>query len=231
MDRCCARCKQGKSGDEFYRGHKSWCRECIKAYARERRGPRKRPVLPDGRRRCARCLEIKPTEQFVPRTGGGWKSYCRPCDRFKNEEYRKGSVESPRGPLGSEWAGWRSTGKKSCAQCGQEKPIHDFYWDAAKRRPHGWCKACELERHKRWLRTAAGRAAQKRDAARRYRNDPKVAVRHLTTAAIKLGLLVRQPCEVCGVTAVQAHHTDYGKPLEVRWLCALHHSDLHKGEN
>jgi ribosomal protein S27AE/DNA-binding XRE family transcriptional regulator len=42
--------------------------------------------------------------------------------------------------------------------------------------------------------------------------------------AIMKGLLVRQPCERCGARDVHAHHDDHRKPLEVRWLCPLHHS-------
>jgi ribosomal protein S27AE len=46
--------------------------------------------------------------------------------------------------------------------------------------------------------------------------------------AIRRGELVRQPCEVCGATKVHAHHDDYSKPLDVRWLCSRHHR-LHHG--
>jgi len=59
----------------------------------------------------------------------------------------------------------------------------------------------------------------------------KVYVRSATHAAVKAGLIQRLGCEVCRSTDVQAHHIDYGRPLEVKWLCAQHHSDLHKGEN
>jgi hypothetical protein len=45
-------------------------------------------------------------------------------------------------------------------------------------------------------------------------------------AALKNGLLVKQPCEVCGAPA-HAHHDDYSKPLDVRWLCRTHHMGLH----
>lgn len=37
----------------------------------------------------------------------------------------------------------------------------------------------------------------------------------------------RKPCEVCGAKA-EAHHDDYNKPLEVRWLCFKHHREWHK---
>ena len=36
-----------------------------------------------------------------------------------------------------------------------------------------------------------------------------------------------EPCEVCGATKTVAHHDDYAKPLDVRWLCRSHHALLH----
>lgn len=53
-------------------------------------------------------------------------------------------------------------------------------------------------------------------------------VRNLTRLAMLDGTLVKQPCEMCGTTErVQAHHADYGKPLEVQWLCHSHHRQHH----
>jgi len=60
---------------------------------------------------------------------------------------------------------------------------------------------------------------------------------HLVEKAIKIGLLVPQPCEECGASVypykdgrrgIIAHHKDYNKPLEVNWLCEQHHYDWHK---
>lgn len=45
--------------------------------------------------------------------------------------------------------------------------------------------------------------------------------------AIRDGRLVKRPCEVCYNTNVHAHHDDYNKPLEVRWLCPIHHKEWH----
>lgn len=58
----------------------------------------------------------------------------------------------------------------------------------------------------------------------------------ITEKAIKRGILIAEPCEICGKTsvmadgrnAIQAHHDDYNKPLEVRWLCQEHHHEWHK---
>ena len=44
--------------------------------------------------------------------------------------------------------------------------------------------------------------------------------------AIRRGRLRRQACEVCNETAI-AHHEDYSKPLDVRWLCQKHHLEYH----
>jgi len=33
--------------------------------------------------------------------------------------------------------------------------------------------------------------------------------------------------EVCGAENAQAHHDDYSRPLDVRWLCDTHHRQHH----
>lgn len=51
----------------------------------------------------------------------------------------------------------------------------------------------------------------------------KQNARTYTHVYVKRGKLLKTPCEVCGETEVIAFHSDYEKPLEVRWLCRLHH--------
>lgn len=41
------------------------------------------------------------------------------------------------------------------------------------------------------------------------------------------GRLKRQRCEICSKWPADAHHDDYSKPLEVRWLCRSHHRQHH----
>lgn len=60
-------------------------------------------------------------------------------------------------------------------------------------------------------------------------------VHAITQTAIAAGRLTPQPCEICGYwgfladdrRAVHAHHDDYNKPLDVRWLCDGCHRDWH----
>lgn len=66
----------------------------------------------------------------------------------------------------------------------------------------------------------------------RYRgkNELRRKAHNATSRAISEGLLKKQPCEVCQYPIVEAHHDDYSKPLEVRWLCVKHHNEHHVQE-
>lgn len=44
---------------------------------------------------------------------------------------------------------------------------------------------------------------------------------------LKHGRMEKLPCEDCGAEIAHAHHDDYNKPKEVRWLCPLHHAEWH----
>ena len=57
----------------------------------------------------------------------------------------------------------------------------------------------------------------------RERFPDKFRARNAVYKAIKKGLLIRKPCEVCGNPNSEAHHSDYSKPLMVQFLCRDHH--------
>lgn len=79
----------------------------------------------------------------------------------------------------------------------------------------------------RWkLRNPEKEAARSRAWA--GRNPEKRAAHHALGYALHCGRITKGSCEMCGVTqGVHAHHDDYSKPLEVRWLCARHHALIH----
>ena len=75
----------------------------------------------------------------------------------------------------------------------------------------------------------AERTGNKKETSQKYfeKYPEKYTAKTLTWNAIKSGLLKKQPCEVCGIEYTEAHHDDYSKPLEVRWLCIKHHNEHH----
>lgn len=61
------------------------------------------------------------------------------------------------------------------------------------------------------------------------RYPEKIRAREILYDHVKRGNIKRERCEVCGKENAHAHHEDYSKPLEVRWLCRKHHRILHDG--
>ena len=134
-----------------------------------------------------------------------------------------------------------TTTVKTCFRCGVLKPLIDFY--AHKQMADGRlnkCKACnkldvsENYRARRDQYAAYERERnqqpQRKQARSEYhkKRDPvKKRATMLTSNAIRDGRLIRKPCEVCAETKVEAHHDNYSKPLDVRWLCRPHHLEHH----
>lgn len=116
-------------------------------------------------------------------------------------------------------------GKKVCNKCGIDKPLSEYHTKRDWRDPiniqvfhyRSRCKNCVN--------------MENRKAVIKYqKNNPeKEKVRQTTANAIARGIITRKPCMVCGETRVDAHHHDYSKPLDVLWLCRIHHNDIHHG--
>ena len=125
----------------------------------------------------------------------------------------------------------------NCEQCGKpfKTPISN--------RKRGWGKYCS--------RSCAGKARKARNhnqcgpanpnwkggissnhyhykKLQKMRYPERMRARKITTNAIARGKLIQQPCVVCGIPDSHAHHEDYSRPLEVIWLCAQHHRELHQ---
>ena len=64
------------------------------------------------------------------------------------------------------------------------------------------------------------------------RNPDSIRAYSKMNWAIKKGVLVRPTdCDACERSGpVQAHHSDYAKPLDVLWLCVSCHKNFHRLE-
>lgn len=125
--------------------------------------------------------------------------------------------------------------EKLCGRCKQVKPVTEFNRDRySKSGLRSQCKICmttereKLKQHYKEWRDAPDRKAWYAEYRRSNYNPKKVKARNLVDRAIRRGQLIRNPCEVCGNPKAQAHHDDYNKPLDVRWLCTTHHAQWHK---
>lgn len=128
---------------------------------------------------------------------------------------------------------------KVCFKCGVEKPLTDFYKHPRMADGHvNKCKECnkrdvtdnrnsKLEEVREYDRTRGNR--QPKSYVKEYRKKfPKKYAAHLlVNNRLRDGKLEKKCCEICGSEKSVAHHDDYDKPLEVRWLCQGHHKQWH----
>lgn len=146
---------------------------------------------------------------------------------------------------------------KRCLKCGTEKPLSEYHRhkQTADGRVSS-CKECvkaygaayraerieilrasqrqrsrstERKMQSRIKSVAYRRSAKGKEAQKTYRAKypEKHAARVAVSKAIRQGVLARKPCEVCGKKG-EAHHEDYSRPLDVRWLCREHHAQEHR---
>jgi hypothetical protein len=132
---------------------------------------------------------------------------------------------------------------KVCSVCGESKPRSGYYKNSSLGDGlFAECKVCwcartrayraandDVRERDRVRRKQPERSAKLAAAAKQFRRDnpEKTRAYNAVRYALSTGKLVRQPCEVCGDPKSQAHHDDYAKRLDVRWLCARHHAKHH----
>lgn len=132
---------------------------------------------------------------------------------------------------------------KVCTKCGEEKELGEFYNNKGKKDgKQSQCKKCYRkyrEENKEVLSKRRKKYREKnKEALAKYfkkyaqENPHKCACRQMVKGAIALGLLVRQPCELCCGEPTEAHHDSYlpEHALVVRWLCKSCHGRYHARE-
>ena len=109
------------------------------------------------------------------------------------------------------------------------------YWRlySAKRRQSSKYREQQKNFYREWYRkNGRNRAIDYAEATSEWqRKHPEaVSARGKISRAIKAGKLERPlNCSNCGgVRKISAHHQDYSKPLEVKWLCSSCHKLIHQ---
>jgi len=144
---------------------------------------------------------------------------CRTCSSEKNEcEF--GKRKASKDGLASK-----------CKDCQREydKSRANDADRAAARRQYAKTQDGILAAQKARAKWAKENKGKIYESTKAYRKKyPKKCRAHEKVAyEIKRGNLTRKPCEICSEVKSVAHHDDYDKPLDIRWLCQAHHKQWH----
>lgn len=140
---------------------------------------------------------------------------------------------------------------KYCPCCRITKPVDEFHINRGVTCGRaGYCKLCRGKKDAQNRLKRIENGTQDAYLARRKPIEVKAAIKHrerikthkleywktngikrraqaMVNNRVHDGLILRQPCEICGKEKAQAHHDDYAQPLAIRWLCSFHHRDWH----
>lgn len=118
---------------------------------------------------------------------------------------------------------------RPCTKCGVPTVFAPTL--KGRRNRDSMCKPCKAAWEREWRKSSPTIRARELARWHARKSDPKemekLKARKATRRAISDGSLTKGPCEVCGRAIAEAHHDDYGKPLDVRWLCPHHHRQHH----
>jgi hypothetical protein len=112
-----------------------------------------------------------------------------------------------------------------CSMCGTAMHFH-----AGIGRAPRYCQECKASPEFKAARRPGTERMRKYLATYRARFPEKRRAQGAVANAIRAGKLVRRPCAVCAADPSEAHHDDYSKPLDVRWLCRRCHKAHHRIE-
>lgn len=117
---------------------------------------------------------------------------------------------------------------KQCFLCKQEKDFLFFHKDKTTKTGYSsYCKSCKKIKDKENQRNYFYNEKTKQRKKLWRNSHPERKSAHMKVYfAIKKGVLIKQPCFICGKNS-EAHHPDYSKPLDVVWLCSSHHRQAH----
>lgn len=94
-----------------------------------------------------------------------------------------------------------------------------------------YCHPCRRIIYQRYIQSPKGQAYRKRNAEwqKAHRQTAQAKARYAISSRV-YGRRLKRPSKCdhgCTGVKIEAHHPDYSKPLEVKWLCKKHHVAEH----
>lgn len=130
---------------------------------------------------------------------------------------------------------------KQCFKCKEVKPLVEFYRHKMMADGHlNKCKGCtrddvkknrdgKISYYREYDRKRGNRQGYVYTKDYRERFPAKFRAHQMVGYALRSGRLFPEPCAECGEShSTHAHHDDYAKPLNIRWLCPPCHSAWHQ---
>ena len=159
-------------------------------------------------RTCRVCGETKPINEYYAHKG--WHdTKCKECAKAYSRKYRKEHL-----------ADRIAYSRKYYAEHKEENKRKSKEWTEKNRDKHNaYCK--------KWQEENVDKMLDYQRKSRRERPE-KSRANAIINSRIARGKLKRPTvCEVCGKEGrVEAHHSDYSKPLDVIWCCKKCHYHL-----
>lgn len=129
---------------------------------------------------------------------------------------------------------------KRCFKCKEVLPLSSFYRHKMMADGHlNKCKDCtkrdvrenrsqKIDYYREYDRGRGNRQGYAYTKEYREKYPGKFRAHQMVNYAIKVGRLFAEPCSECGRDSdTHAHHDDYAKPLNIRWLCPPCHKAWH----
>jgi hypothetical protein len=116
-----------------------------------------------------------------------------------------------------------------CARCKVLKQCNanaKYYLKNGECRYSYLCLDCNAERARKYRTTGKGKDVYREIMRKQYeKHKEKCIARQKVNYRVRRGKMVRpDQCSICKQNKkVEAHHSDYSKPLDVKWLCRQCH--------
>lgn len=230
----CSKCGETKSVAEFYPvltnkdGYGDWCKVCCReqkrSYYRKLAMRRKSQILCTTTKRCPTCAKVKPVSEFYKSVGkpNGHAAICRDCSKRSRVHYVSKNTNR-------EFEDIQPTGKKRCWMCKRQLPVSEFnYSRVSLDGLVSHCRKCGKEYKKQHYEANYSNFYNRQVEYRQKHPERRNAFAVIHKATYKGSIIRPDTCSKCGMSGyIVAHHDDYDRPLEVRWLCLSCDRQLH----